>query len=130
MTREAEARYQLEERERLAREAREEQQERIQANFEVGKLEKLGKDCQRFWQSDLGRFILERATQDAQKAKDKLVAIRRVDFDRTELFEAAIIELQHEAHIPELVWTWLSEAIQNFYDALQLSAEKGTSNDY
>ena len=127
---ERELKYQQELEESIAREEREERDERIKTNFALGQTIELGRECRQFWESDVGRFILDRATKDSEAAKHDLVAIKRANYSNSFEYEAAITEMQQRAFIPELVWNWLNEAIRAAHEADQLVTEREEENEY
>ncbi len=123
--------HQQEIEEDIARSEREERDERIKENYKRGQEIELGRECKQFWQSEVGRFILDRATTDTEDAKRKLASVKRSNYTNSYDFEAAIIELQQQAFIPELVWNWLNEAIRAATEAEQLITEReDTENEY
>jgi len=126
---EREVEYQREMEESIARDTREERDERIRENFALGQIMELGRECRQFWESKVGRFILDRATNDSEAAKRDLVAVKRANYSNSFEYEAAITEMQQRAFIPELVWNWLNEAIRAAYEAEQLITEKEEVED-
>ena len=98
--------------EQLKQERAEELNERIKSNLDVDTAIYTGKMCMRFMDSDLGRFLLDRATEDAQNAKDELAIIDHNNYDTTDKYLLAIRDLQQRANVPALIFTWLVEAIK------------------
>ena len=127
---EIEVEYQKYIEEDALRAEREERDERIKNNYELQRIWDLGKACKQFWQGDVGRFVLDKATADAEAAKNDLAAIKRTKYANSYEFEAAVAELQQRAFIPALVWTWLNEAIRAADEADQLLTEKEEENEY
>jgi len=65
----------------------------------------LGRECSRFLESKVGRFLLDMAIQEEDAARTALVEVDPTDAD-------AIRELQFKARVPNLVFSWLNEAIR------------------
>ena len=65
----------------------------------------LGEDAKEFLASDVGRYLLGRAEQDAQEAADKL---KRISPWR----RRRITELQNEIYRAESIKGWVIEMIQ------------------
>jgi len=99
--------------------------ERIELHYRLEKEIKIGEACNMFFNSAVGRFILDKATMDAQRAKDQLATLSLSDYDSVNKYLDAIRDLQQQAHIPALVCTWLDDAIQSAREAhIQLSNEE------
>lgn len=99
-----ERRQELEENDRAIRE------ERIRDNFELDKIIKLDKACRHFWESEMGHFIMDRASEHADHAKTKLATLNKAELG-VEKFLSEIEAYQQAAHVPALLWTWINEAI-------------------
>lgn len=99
-----ERRLEMIENDRAARE------ERIRDNFELDAIIELDKVCRHFWDSALGKFIMDRASDHAEVAKRNLTTLSRAELG-TEKFLNEIEANQQAAHVPALIWTWINEAI-------------------
>jgi len=73
----------------------------------------LGLDAEQFLNTDLGRYLVDRATDEAIAAVEKLKTIKRSDYDDSQSFEAAIMELQHGVGLVERFQLWIEEVIEN-----------------
>lgn len=89
---------------------REQREERVRDNFELDKIHELSKVCQQFWQSRIGEFIMDEASNHAEHAKKQLVLLSRAELG-TEKFLVMVEEYQQAAHVPALLWTWINNAI-------------------
>jgi len=131
---EAIARYAKKEIERLRQESEEDLDFKIRESHEVNNIIKQGKISKRFMESDLGRFILDKATEEEQSAKDALATINLEDFTDTNKYLWAVKDLQMRAKIPALLFTWLSEAIRNAHEVdITINQEiydVGTADEY
>jgi len=99
-----ERRQEMEENDRSIRE------ERMRDNFELDKIIKLDKTCRHFWESKIGDFIMDRASEHADHAKNKLVGLSRSELG-DEKFLNEVEAMQQAAHVPTLIWTWINEAV-------------------
>lgn len=99
-----ERRQELEEEDRVLRE------ERMRDNFELDKIIELDKTCRHFWDSKIGCFIMDRASEHADHAKNKLATLSRSELG-DEKFLNEIEMYQQAAHVPALLWTWINEAV-------------------
>jgi len=105
------------------------QDERIRDNFELDEIVRLGQTCKQFWNSDIGRFIMDRAARHADHAKDRLVRLSRADLG-TDIFIAKVEEYQQAAGVPALVWTWINDAIRESDQESVLHEPGGEEYDY
>ena len=88
-----------------------EQDERIKEAFDFEQTMQLGKECRKFLESKIGRFLLDRAAQHAEVARDKLARMHRPDYSSDAGFIAEMQQVQYEARIPNLIFTWITDAI-------------------
>ncbi|MBW2632152.1 MAG: hypothetical protein JRC90_10445 [Deltaproteobacteria bacterium] len=121
---EEDARYSAELREELEEQDRLELEDRVKNDYVVGKINDTSKMCQRFLNSDLGRFIQNEAIKESEDAKDKLASLKMKNFGGQEQFLDKIKELQYAAHIPALVITWLYRAIQRAEEEAKIKYEE------
>jgi hypothetical protein len=77
----------------------------------------LGDEADKFFESDLGRYILGRAQQEAQEAMNELK-----DVEPTE--PAAVMRLQNRVKIAEAVPMYLNELIIEGRQALAILDER------
>jgi len=125
----AQAAYHQAEMERLDEMDRRELSEMAEQNKELNKLERSSRAGKQFVNSDLGRFMLERAIKGRDEALSKLVGLKRSDYNSQFNFYAKFDELQNEALIPNLLFTWIAEAIQAASDAGIITNEED-ENDH
>ena len=71
-----------------------------------------------FLQSDIGRYLVQRADEEIEEAVEEL---KRVSPEHT----AVIRALQGKIHVAESVQFWLAEAIQEGANAMQELNEPG-----
>jgi len=118
MTRmEQEVAYQQEIEEGMAKAERKERDDLIRENYKLGQDIENGRACKQFWDGKVGRFVLNRAIDDAEAAKRGLVEVKRSEFKNSFEYEAAISELQTQAMIPTMVYNWLNDAIRAAQEA-------------
>ncbi len=89
-----------------------ESQENTDELHRARKILELSNESKVFFDSGLGRFILDRAIEAEDDAKMQLVTIKRADFDSRFKYDAEVERLQNQAHIPALMITWMHEVIQ------------------
>lgn len=102
-----------------------EQEMRIKETYELDQLMRLGKTCQRFLESDIGRYLLDKAAQHGEVARDKLARMNRSDYASDSAFVAAVQEAQYEARVPNLLFTWVTNAIEQAAQEDILTKEEG-----
>jgi len=110
-------RFQNAERDRVEANDREELLELAQQYASIAKLERSSTAGRQFLNSNFGRFVLERAVRGAEEAKNKMVQLQRSDYLHQFIFDAEFTRLQNDAIVPNLIFTWLDEAIQEARDA-------------
>jgi cell division protein FtsX len=108
---EAEARYITSIQEEMEQMDRAEVEARIRNGYEVSKIEALSKECRRFLDSPIGRFIQKEALDHAEAALDRLVKLKMADFQSKDHFLDAVKDLQYEADVPLKIITFLNNAI-------------------
>lgn len=104
-------RYQEGELQRISEVDAEDRAERIKSLFESRKALDISNESKAFLSSNLGRFILDRAIKEEEDATNQLRTIKISDFDDTTAFLLEINELQHRAHTPALIMTWIEGSI-------------------
>lgn len=109
---EEQALYMAEMQAELEEQDKAELRDRVASNYELDKIIKSSKMSRRFLESDVGRFVQERAIEESEGAVNKLKALKMEDCNSKDHFIDEVKELQHAAHIPALVMTWLARAIQ------------------
>lgn len=72
----------------------------------------LGFQVEAFLQSDIGRYLVERAEAQVEEAVEQL---KRADPEDTRRLRA----IQHDIHVAEAIQYWLAEAIQAGINAQQ-----------
>jgi hypothetical protein len=117
---EQELAYQLEVEEGMDRDARAAREELIRENYKYMTTIDLGRECTQFWESNVGRAILDKAIKDTEAAKRSLVELKRSDYETSFAFEAAVSELQSEALVPNMLWNWLNDAIRAADEAVDI----------
>lgn len=88
--------------------------------FEVARF---GVEVERFIHSDIGKYLIDRAEMDRDRA---IKEMKTVDVADT----AAVRRIQNDLNIPDRVMAWLSDAVQSGYaahEALRASEEEGLS---
>jgi len=78
----------------------------------------LGFQVEAFLQSDVGRYLVQRADEEIEEAVEEL---KRVSPEHT----AVIRALQGKIHVAESIQFWLAEAIQEGANAMQELNEPG-----
>jgi hypothetical protein len=109
----------------LEEETMAEQDQRIQEAYELDQLMKTGKTCRKFLESEIGRFLLDRAAQHGEVARDKLARMNRLDYESDAAFVASVQEAQYEARVPNLLFTWVTNAIEEAAQEDILTKEEG-----
>lgn len=97
--------------------------ERIKSLSEIREALDISDACKDFLNSKLGQFLLERAIIEQDGAKEQLMCINRVDFSDDRAFVLKIDELQHRAHTPGLIMTWIQDAICAADEEMRLTQE-------
>jgi hypothetical protein len=76
-----------------------------------------GEACYSFFNTHIGRYLLEQSSQEEEEAFKEWLEIDATD-------AKAIRACQHKAQIPKLVFAWLRDAVTKAADANQLIAEE------
>lgn len=120
-------RFMKQEEERIESMERSELESLAKRNHELQKIINSGRACKQFIDSDVGRFLLDRAIHDSEMAKSELTELDPANFTTKWAFEAKHQELRNLARTPMIIFGWLQEAIQAAEDADTLINEEDNS---
>ncbi len=105
-------------------------QEKIETYQALTKAIETGRSAGQFLQSDIGRFIIDRAWNCEYQAKQELVALRRSDFTSDSEYIAKATEIQWKARIPNMMLLWIDESIHEAEMAKNQSIEVERAEEY
>ena len=126
---EDELQHRLEEDERQRQQLAAEAEDRRLGNFSANETTHLGKLCEQFKESDVGKYILDRSIRDSEKAMQDMVDADASNFRSLEAYAVKMAELKFEARLPNLVWVWIAEAINAGIDADRINDQQHNEGD-